>query len=126
AGGRGAPGEKPIGPRNGGENPIGPRGRSTEKRRGGEAAIEITEEDKADLTELFNHFVLDIMGLQQDKSSSDSSGLTDELMELILNLRKEAKSNKDYATADKIRDVLTEANVTIKDTREGTTWSYDG
>ena len=37
--------------------------------------------------------------------------------------RKEAKKNKDFATADAIREELAGKGITIKDTREGTTWS---
>ena len=36
--------------------------------------------------------------------------------------RKEAKKNKDFATADKIRDELLEQGVKLIDTREGTTY----
>jgi len=37
--------------------------------------------------------------------------------------RKEAKKNKDFATADAIRDELASKGILIKDTREGTTWT---
>ena len=39
--------------------------------------------------------------------------------------RKEAKKNKDFATADAIREELAGKGITIKDTREGTTWSLN-
>ena len=51
--------------------------------------------------------------------------ITDELLEKINKLideRNEAKKNKDFALADKIRDELAETGVVIKDTREGTTF----
>ncbi len=44
-------------------------------------------------------------------------------MELLLEIRSEAKRNKDFATSDMIRDKLTEAGVTIKDRPEGSQWS---
>ena len=37
--------------------------------------------------------------------------------------RKEAKKNKDFATADAIRDELLSKGIVIKDTREGVTWT---
>ena len=40
----------------------------------------------------------------------------------MIEKRKEAKSNKDFALADKIRDELFEKGIVLKDTREGTTF----
>jgi cysteinyl-tRNA synthetase len=47
------------------------------------------------------------------------------LMQLILELRKNARSAKDFATADKIRDELTRAGVVVKDTKDGAVWSHE-
>lgn len=88
--------------------------------------IDISEKDKSDLELLFKGFVGDVLGLEAEEKVESSNDLTSELMELVLLLRKEAKSNKDFATADLIRDKLTSSNVEVKDTREGTTWSYEG
>ncbi|MGB1031858.1 MAG: DALR domain-containing protein, partial [Flavobacteriales bacterium] len=88
--------------------------------------IEISEKDKPALLNLFNEFMGEVLGLQSEGKSEASNDLTNELMELVLLLRKEAKSNKDFSTADLIRDKLTSSKVEIKDTREGTTWSYEG
>ena len=49
--------------------------------------------------------------------------LTDNLMQLIIKLRADARANKNFATADVIRDSLTEAGVVLEDRKEGTTWS---
>ncbi len=43
---------------------------------------------------------------------------------MILTLRLEAKKNKDFATADKIRDELTQKGITIKDTKDGFEWEW--
>ena len=45
-------------------------------------------------------------------------------MKTILSIRQQAKQNKDYATADRIRDELAKLNIQIKDTKEGATWSF--
>jgi cysteinyl-tRNA synthetase len=45
-----------------------------------------------------------------------------ELMDILLNLRIEAKTRKDFATADKIRDQLQQAGFVIKDTKDGFEW----
>jgi cysteinyl-tRNA synthetase len=45
------------------------------------------------------------------------------LLDLIINLRSEAKSNKDYTTSDKIRIGLNSIGIQLKDNKEGTTWN---
>ena len=47
----------------------------------------------------------------------------DGLMSLLLLIRAQAKANKDFATSDKIRDELIKLNFTIKDGKDGSTWS---
>ncbi len=80
----------------------------------------ITEEDRESLEELMSTFLFGIFGLKE--SSDDSSNISDDLIRLILELRKEAKDNKDYATSDKIRDRLSEIGIVVKDSKEGTTF----
>jgi cysteinyl-tRNA synthetase len=46
-------------------------------------------------------------------------------MGLILDLRKNAKSAKDFTTADKIRDELAKSGIAVKDTKDGATWTMD-
>lgn len=43
-------------------------------------------------------------------------------MALIIDIRKEARDNKEWSTSDKIRDRLKAAGVVIKDTKEGVEW----
>jgi cysteinyl-tRNA synthetase len=45
------------------------------------------------------------------------------LMQLVLDLRKNAKNAKDFATADKIRDELNRIGISVKDTKDGATWN---
>ena len=67
-------------------------------------------------------FLLDVLGLDSEMETSDD-GVVDGLMELIISMRQEARTRKDWATSDKIRDTLQELNLQIKDGKEGTTWS---
>jgi len=46
-------------------------------------------------------------------------------MSLILDLRKDAKANKNFAMSDAIRDQLKAINIVIKDSREGSTWELE-
>jgi len=46
-------------------------------------------------------------------------------MDFILEMRSEAKANKDFAKSDLIRDRLAQMNIQIKDSKEGTSWSIN-
>ena len=46
-------------------------------------------------------------------------------MEVVLDLRKQAKENKDWTTADFIRDELAKLNISIKDSKDGAIWTKE-
>jgi len=46
------------------------------------------------------------------------------LMQTILEIRQNAKVNKDWGTADKIREELDKMNIQVKDTKDGAEWSF--
>ena len=77
--------------------------------------------DVEKLKSIFNIFVNDILGLVATKQGSGKD-LTNEIMELVLQLRGNAKKNKDFNTADLIRDELDKVGIKIKDSREGSSW----
>ena len=69
----------------------------------------------------------DVLGLDLDKEFEDvevavDDDLSNKVEELIAK-RLEAKKAKDWATADAIRNELTEMGIALKDTPQGTTWS---
>lgn len=72
------------------------------------------------LTVLMNTFVVDVLGLQNEQAANDD---LPKVLNFIVDLRSEAKANKDYATSDKIRDGLSQIGFQLKDSKEGTTWS---
>ncbi len=71
----------------------------------------------------FHAFVTDVLGLKDEASDNSNDGLMDGVMDLLLNIRKEARANKDWATSDKIRDELKEIGLLVKDSKEGSSWS---
>ncbi|HKL37955.1 MAG TPA: DALR domain-containing protein, partial [Bacteroidales bacterium] len=83
---------------------------------------QIREEDIPRLRNLFQVFVHDILGLEAERSKDETAQLTGDLIDMILQIRLEAKKNKDFETADKIRDRLQEMGVIVKDTRDGFEW----
>ena len=72
------------------------------------------------LKTVFNAFIFDIFGLQEENNEAD--GTVDGLMNLILDIRAQARAQKDFATSDKIREALTEAGIQVKDGKEGVSW----
>ena len=77
--------------------------------------------DLEKLKNIFNTFVTDILGFISSKESSGNN-LTNEVMDLVLQLRTNAKKSKDFETADLIREELDKAGIQIKDSREGSSW----
>ena len=75
------------------------------------------------LKETFNLFLFDVLGMQKDTNNSTSNNeVLKDVVDMVLNLRMQAKTNKDYATSDFIRDELTKLGITIKDKKDGFEW----
>jgi len=85
----------------------------------------ISKDDLKSLNSIFEDFAVDILGLSKNQNQQGDN-LMDPLMDLILDIRQESRANKDFATSDKIRDVLSKLNITTKDEDGGTSWSYEG
>ena len=79
-----------------------------------------TGSDIEELKSLMTTFLFDVLGLKEEAAQTED--LTP-LMEFIIQLRSEAKANKDYLTSDKIRNGLQAIGIQLKDGKEGTTWS---
>jgi len=86
---------------------------------------QMSKDDLAALRQTFNDFLFDVLGLKEEKTGQ-SDKLTNDLMGLVISIRKEARENKDFATSDKIRDELSRLNISVKDSKDGTNWSHDG
>jgi len=81
----------------------------------------LTAADLATFKKVFYAFTFDVLGLKSEKQSGNTE-LVDGLMKTILEIRQEAKTKKDFATSDAIRDKLNALNITIKDGKEGVSW----
>ncbi len=69
----------------------------------------------------YNAYLFDVLGLTDETTSADND-ILDKVMQLVIDIRKQSRENKDWSTSDKIRDALKEANIIIKDGKEGTTY----
>ncbi|WP_107040187.1 cysteine--tRNA ligase [Brumimicrobium mesophilum] len=82
----------------------------------------ISESDKKDLTFAMNEFVFDVLGLTLPSEEKGNNESLETVMELVLQMRQKARENKDWTTADAIRDKLNEAKIVVKDDKDGATW----
>ncbi|HZJ79181.1 MAG TPA: cysteine--tRNA ligase [Dysgonamonadaceae bacterium] len=89
------------------------------------AGIEkLSQDDLDELTDLFKIFLHDLLGIEDNAALKDTSyEAFEKAVNMLLEMRQEAKRNKDWAISDKIRDDLTEAGFVIKDTPTGFEWS---
>ena len=86
--------------------------------------LKLTAEDTACLLKLFDDIVFGVLGLKDEDGDSGKSGkIIDGLVNMVLEQRKAAKANKDWATSDRIRDELNALGIHIKDTKDGTEWT---
>jgi cysteinyl-tRNA synthetase len=88
-----------------------------------EGKEQLSEEDKNILIETMNGFVFDVLGLENKNDAGKDSEKLSGVVELLIQLRNEARANKDFATSDKIRDQLAALGIQLKDSKEGTTFS---
>ncbi len=87
---------------------------------------QITEEDKQVLKNTMHDFIFDVLGLQDTTSiNENNSQKLSGTVEMLINLRAEARNNKNFALSDEIRDQLLELGIQLKDGKEGTTFSLD-
>jgi len=84
----------------------------------------VSVKDLEEIKSFYNTMVFDILGLRQDESKTDADdSVLNGAIGLLLKLRTDAKANKDWATADKIRNELNSLGIEIKDTKDGFEWS---
>jgi cysteinyl-tRNA synthetase len=87
-----------------------------------EGIEKLTSADIETLMNLFNTFVKDILGLMDESSEAGDEKLTGGLVNMILDMRQEAKNRKDWPASDKIREDLIKLGITIKDRKDGVDW----
>jgi cysteinyl-tRNA synthetase len=85
----------------------------------------LNSSDLDSLKSLFGTFVYNILGLKDEAEDKIDEKLTGELMKIIIDLRQNAKLNKDFKTSDKIRENLKVAGVILKDKKDGAEWEIE-
>lgn len=82
--------------------------------------------DAAGFLETYGRNVLGILKTPEQMQTAGTSGCEktlDDVIGILLEMRTEARTQKDFALSDKIRDMLLARGIELKDTREGTSWS---
>ena len=82
----------------------------------------LSQADLDELKSVFKLYIEDILGLQSTETATQGIEAYRKAVDLLLNIRLEAKKNKDWATSDKIRNELTSYGFEIKDTKDGFEW----
>lgn len=82
----------------------------------------ISETDLKELQSVYKIFIEDVLGLKSESEASGGNDAYKKAIDMLLNMRLEAKRNKDWATSDKIRNELTAIGFEIKDTKDGFEW----
>lgn len=87
--------------------------------------IKLSKEDIDKLRRLFDIFFIELLGMNvgSDAESNNSAKAYEGAIDLLMEIRKNAKDQKDWATSDLIRNKLGELGFEIKDTKNGVEWS---
>ena len=88
-----------------------------------EGKATITQEDKEAIQSTLHSFIFDVLGLKNKNDSAGDSDKLSDVVGLLIELRREARDNKDFTTSDKIRDQLANMGIQLKDGKNGTTFS---
>ena len=86
----------------------------------------LTKDDIDELKDLFQTFLIDILGIRTEIVAGDDAQALEpfeKAVDLLLEIRKESKVKKDWATSDLIRDRLAAIGFDVKDTKDGFEWS---
>ena len=83
----------------------------------------LNQEDLVVLKNTMNHFIFDVLGISNETSGNNNSEKLEGVVEMLIEMRRKARDNKDFAMSDQIRDQLLTLGIQLKDGKEGTTFS---
>ena len=87
----------------------------------------LADADKSALKVFFDDVVGGVLGLKDEEAgaSGKAEKALDGVMGLVLEARKKAREEKNWAESDRIRDTLASFGITVKDTKDGATWTLN-
>jgi cysteinyl-tRNA synthetase len=84
----------------------------------------ITASDKEKLSKAIKGFSFEVLGLHQNEQNNKNSQQFDKTIQLLIDIRDQARADKNWALSDKVRDELAKFGVQLKDGKDGTTYSF--
>jgi cysteinyl-tRNA synthetase len=84
----------------------------------------ISAEDLAELKTTLETFTFEILGIKNEKASNNTTQKLEGVIEMLIEMRKTARENKNWALSDEIRDKLLALNIQLKDGKDGTSYSF--
>jgi len=88
------------------------------------AQLALNAKDLELLRQTFHDFLFDVLGLEEISESQGGEKL-DQVMQVLIELRAQARADRDFALSDAIRDKLAAAGVALKDGKDGTTYTLE-
>ena len=87
--------------------------------------MKLSAEDITKLRHLFDVFLIELLGVKvgNEGENAGAAKAYEGAVDLLMEIRKNAKSQKDWATSDLIRDKLADLGFNVKDTKNGVEWS---
>ena len=85
----------------------------------------ISKEDWEVLLGSINSFVFDVMGLQKSNLTNNENSKINDVLDILLELRDDARKNKNYELSDKIRDMLKNNGISINDSNKDSSFTID-
>lgn len=76
------------------------------------------------LRQTLHDFLFEVLGLEKPSSRPEGGEKLEEVMQVLIDLRNQARTDRNFELADAIRDQLAQAGITLKDGKEGTTFSF--
>lgn len=84
----------------------------------------ITKKDKENLQKSIEQFAFDVLGLHQTEPTKENNQAFDKVIQLLIEIRNQARAEKNWDLSDKIRDELGKYGIKLKDGKDGTTYSF--
>jgi cysteinyl-tRNA synthetase len=83
----------------------------------------ITSSDLELLKKTLEEFTFEVLGIRNEKSSGINTDKLEGVVEMLIEMRNEARANKNWSLSDEIRDKLLALGIQLKDGKEGTSFS---
>lgn len=84
--------------------------------------LKADQDDISKINDIIQGYFIQVLGINFESNVNNQSQAMEHLMNLVIEIRKDSREKKDFATSDKIRDYLNQAGIELRDGKEGTSW----